>query len=314
MPAHRDGFAARAVGLHPIPFGAIQQTLLPPGIVSGPIWAKATTARVSDSQLLSDIEHRTFYFYWKRVNHSNGLQKDFGFNTYSTFTGKADRKFTHKNHFYLVGSDFNQTRQVVLNRTITFQGQTFEAGTTVKANLDAPEIAPGYEYDIIRRKRGHLGVGVQVDLFDASASISAAAQVTGDGAHQVAATASGSLLAPIPVAGPDFRLYLFEKAVAASDRPESTQPLRPMVEPADPIPSGHVTQSNGRTPAIAPIPVRASITEYTRHELQTLLQWVQSDGKLRTNDELVDEMFAALPFARRGSKIEAALRRAVTGE
>ena len=153
------------------------------------------------------------------MNHSNGLQKDFGFNTYSTFTGKADRKFTHKNHFYLVGSDFNQTRQVVLNRTITFQGQTFEAGTTVKANLDAPEIAPGYEYDIIRRKRGHLGVGVQVDLFDASASISAAAQVTGDGAHQVAATASGSLLAPIPVAGPDFRLYLFEKAVAASDRP-----------------------------------------------------------------------------------------------
>src|SRR5246127_1004564 len=46
------------------------------GIVSSPIWAKATTARVSDSQLLSDIEHRTFYFYWERVNHSNGLMAD----------------------------------------------------------------------------------------------------------------------------------------------------------------------------------------------------------------------------------------------
>jgi hypothetical protein len=97
---------------------------------------------------------------------------------------------------------------VVLKRNITFQGQTFNAGAAVKAQLDAPEIAPGYQYDIIRRKRGHLGVGIQIDLFDTSASIGAAAQVTGDGTHQAAATASGSLLAPIPVAGPDFRFYL----------------------------------------------------------------------------------------------------------
>ncbi len=46
------------------------------GIVSGPIWAKAITARVSDSQFLSDIEHRTFFFYWERVNHRNGLMAD----------------------------------------------------------------------------------------------------------------------------------------------------------------------------------------------------------------------------------------------
>ena len=45
------------------------------GIVSSPIWAKAITARVSDSQLLSDIEHRTFNFYWERVNHSKSLMR-----------------------------------------------------------------------------------------------------------------------------------------------------------------------------------------------------------------------------------------------
>ena len=44
--------------------------------VSSPIWAKAITARVSDSQLLADIEHRTFNFYWERTNHSNGLMAD----------------------------------------------------------------------------------------------------------------------------------------------------------------------------------------------------------------------------------------------
>src|SRR5438552_2978777 len=46
------------------------------GIVSSPIWPKAITARVSDSRLLNDIEHRTFNFYWERVNHSNGLMAD----------------------------------------------------------------------------------------------------------------------------------------------------------------------------------------------------------------------------------------------
>ena len=60
----------------------------------------------------------------------------------------------------------------------------------------------------------------------------------------------------------------------------------------------------------APIPVRESIGEYSATELQNLLCWVKSDGKLHTNEGLADEMFAALPFARRGSKIEAALQRA----
>jgi len=136
------------------------------------------------------------------------LNKDLGFNSYSTFSGKIDWKFTRKNHIYLVGSSFDQTRQHVLQRTVVFQGQTFDVGLSTRANLSAPLIAPGYQYDIIRRKRGHLGIGVQIDLFDASASISAAAQVTGDGIHHDAISAKSSLLAPIPVAGPNFRFYL----------------------------------------------------------------------------------------------------------
>jgi hypothetical protein len=70
--------------------------------------------------------------------------------------------------------------------------------------------------------------------------------------------------------------------------------------------------ASARTTVNAPIPVRSSIAEYTNGELRALLEWVKSDGKLRTNDELADEMFAALPFSRRGAKIEAALRRAIT--
>ncbi len=47
-----------------------------------------------------------------------------------------------------------------------------------------------------------------MDLFNTTAKVIAAAQVTGDGVHHNAVSASGSLLAPIPVAGPDFLLYL----------------------------------------------------------------------------------------------------------
>ena len=40
-------------------------------------------------------------------NGAIDLQKDLGFNSYSTGAGKLDWKFTHKNHFYLVGVAFN---------------------------------------------------------------------------------------------------------------------------------------------------------------------------------------------------------------
>jgi hypothetical protein len=81
-------------------------------------------------------------------------------------------------------------------------------GATVKSDLHAFFVAPGYQYDFIRRKRGHLGVAAQIDLFKTTAKISALAQVSGGGSTSVAYSASGALLAPIPVAGPEFRLYL----------------------------------------------------------------------------------------------------------
>ncbi len=154
--------------------------------------------------------------YWFYSNPSGSIQgssdqvpvdfeRDLGFNRYSTFSVRADWKFTRKNHFYVSLSRFNSSQQTVLARTIIFQGQTFEVSTTVRSDLHAFLVAPGYQYDIIRRKRGHLGIGVQADLFDTSASITAAAQAGNGGAAQ---SARGSLLAPIPVAGPDFRIYL----------------------------------------------------------------------------------------------------------
>jgi len=134
---------------------------------------------------------------------SISLQKDLGFSNYSTFSGKLDWKFTRKNHFYLAASPFTQSRQTMLSRTIVFQGQSFSVGLVSQAQLKANLYAPGYQYDIIRRKRGNLGIAAQINLFDSSASISAAAQVTSDGVQHGAVSAKGSLLAPIRCLAPN---------------------------------------------------------------------------------------------------------------
>jgi hypothetical protein len=136
------------------------------------------------------------------------LSKDLNFGSYSTFAGKVDWKFTHKNHFYVVILPLWSSRTTTLSHDIVWDGNPIHAGAAVKSYLHAFELAPGYQYDIIRRRRGHFGLAVQFDLFNTTAKISAAAQVTSDGTHQAAVSASKSLLAPIPVAGPEFRLYL----------------------------------------------------------------------------------------------------------
>ena len=140
------------------------------------------------------------------------IDKDLHFNSYSTISAFIDWKFTHKNHLTFAVSPFQQSRTLILNRTIQYQGQTYNVGATVNANLKADLYAPGYQYDIIRRRRGHIGVGVQIDLFDAKASLAAAAQVTGAGNLQPAVSGSASILAPIPVAGPQYRLYLTDSS------------------------------------------------------------------------------------------------------
>jgi hypothetical protein len=137
------------------------------------------------------------------------ITKDLGFHSYSTFTGKVDWKFTRKNHLYFVGSPVDFSRQTVLTRTIEFQGHTFVAGLTTQSDLRTVLYGPGYQYDIIRRRRGHFGLAAQLDVIHTHASITATGtlQVNGGGVQQGPVSANGSLLAPVPVFGPEFRLY-----------------------------------------------------------------------------------------------------------
>jgi very-short-patch-repair endonuclease len=109
----------------------------------------------------------------------------------------------------------------------------------------------------------------------------------------------------------DRAVKAFRSAVEKSNRADNgaSQKL-PRVD-VTPLPLVPAMPVGKRSSPAAPIPVRDSIVEYSATELQNLLRWVKSDGKLRTNDELADEMFEALPFSRRGSKIDAAIRKTI---
>lgn len=54
-----------------------------------------------------------------------------------------------------------------------------------------------------------------------------------------------------------------------------------------------------------------SIDEYSFSSLKKLAEWVCSDGVLRTDEEIVEEMFRELHYSRRGARILARLKKAV---
>jgi hypothetical protein len=136
------------------------------------------------------------------------FSQDLHFPSFSTFTGKVDWKFTRKNHLYVEFTPASIAQDIVAQRSFVFRGQTINVGASARAELTSNIVAPGYQYDIIRRKRGHLGLGLQLDLINVTATVSAQAQIVGANVRQASVSASDSILAPIPVAGPEFRLYL----------------------------------------------------------------------------------------------------------
>jgi hypothetical protein len=132
------------------------------------------------------------------------LRQDFGFQRSSTFTGTLDWRFARKHHFILAGTPTSISHDVAIPRTITFRGVTFPAGTRTRADIDWTSIAPGYQYDVVRRDQGYFGIGAQVFILDPSAMVTGTVTVNGQTFTRVA---SDSALVALPTVGPRFRFY-----------------------------------------------------------------------------------------------------------
>jgi len=150
--------------------------------------------------------HPTGFFGLNGSNANNyfDINKDFHFQSYSTFSGKIDYHWRNKHHFLLGITPVYNSRTVTLGREIMFQGQTFALGATVSANVNSLNISPGYQYDILRTNSGFLGIEADLNLLDTSGTLK-----TVGSANQLTGTrsASKSFFAPLPAVGPVGRWY-----------------------------------------------------------------------------------------------------------
>jgi hypothetical protein len=156
--------------------------------IVGQFWYATPTASIAGSSTEAPIS----------------FDQTLGFQAYSTFNAALDWHFKRKHHLLFYVSPNQSTRTAVLQQTITFKNQTFVAGSSVTGELKNYSFAPGYRYDIIHRPRGHLGILVQINLLDIKASITGTVLQPG---QTTVANASGTLFAPLPVGGPDGRVY-----------------------------------------------------------------------------------------------------------
>jgi hypothetical protein len=95
-----------------------------------------------------------------------------------------------------------------------------------------------------------------------------------------------------------------------TDASDDTDPKRSQIEEPAPPPGPEPTPavSRGTRPAIPP---KESILHFQQWELTSLIQWIESDGRLRTDDELIANLIRELGFQKRGTRIEAACRGAL---
>lgn len=107
-------------------------------------------------------------------------------------------------------------------------------------------------------------------------------------------------------------MLAFQAAVAYADKLDGGT-IHPKVS-TEQLPNG---KNNGvsehvQTRRAKPhVPVRSSIAQYSLSELIQWIEWIVSDGRLRTDDEIVAEMISVLGFARRGARIEATIQQAL---
>jgi very-short-patch-repair endonuclease len=110
----------------------------------------------------------------------------------------------------------------------------------------------------------------------------------------------------------------FQKAVAYADH-QDLNGVHSDVNTSEASSSGQgsssdhrpYTQSSRRRKPRPRISPKASIEDYTANELVELVRWVNSDGQLRTDEQILSDILPELGFSRRGVRIETALRDAI---
>lgn len=132
------------------------------------------------------------------------IHRDLGFGSYSTFSGRMDWHMTRRQHLIAGFSPVLSDRTTTLQRTIEYEGNTYDVGVQVKTHIQSLSFSPGYQFDFIRRNGSYLAFATQCFLLNTEAKISGQAVVDD---HTEERTSSGSAFSPLPVVGLQSRWY-----------------------------------------------------------------------------------------------------------
>jgi very-short-patch-repair endonuclease len=111
-------------------------------------------------------------------------------------------------------------------------------------------------------------------------------------------------------------LQAYQHAVAAADEldaaPSAPRVIAPRaIDQAGSVaPAATAAEVPTRGPK-PPVPPRWPIDQYSQRDLIAIANWIESDTLLRTEDQVLAEVMRTLGFQRRGSRIVAAIQRAI---
>ncbi len=100
----------------------------------------------------------------------------------------------------------------------------------------------------------------------------------------------------------------YDAAVAAADAPGPVVPTVTVAPRAAAVADEPPTVTRAPRPSIRS---GLAIGHYEPRDIEAMVRWVVSDGRLLTHDEIVDEVIDALGFSRRGIRIVSAIERAI---
>jgi hypothetical protein len=134
--------------------------------------------------------------------------------------GLTDQKFPafqvqlkagrNKLRFQFIPISYSQSG--TLSRSVVFNGQLYSIGLPVSSTLDWKAYRFGYEFDIISRDRGFLGIIAEAKYTDVSATLVVAPSGTRPGINEF-----DRARAPIPAIGGIARIYLVSSLAITAD-------------------------------------------------------------------------------------------------
>ncbi len=131
------------------------------------------------------------------------LHGDLNLDNSWTFFGKLVFKPGRRHRINIEGAPYEFTGRNILARTITYNGRTYFVQETVDSEASLNYFFASYQYDVISRARGHLGLEVGGAYLGATGTISG---VTSG----ISATDNQSI--GLPLAGAEFRAFLLPRS------------------------------------------------------------------------------------------------------